>query len=144
MQVTPSFLKGLMGLTRPLPRPWDPEDATKLLTAITFAGLGGFWILFYSYWLRVNTAALLWPSRTKRPSTSAKLTVDRQLSSITSATCLWSGSRNMNARSAEASSAIIASGPRADVHPARIALHPPVCWRRKARRRGPEGWKPGV
>jgi hypothetical protein len=23
-----------------------------LLTAITFAGLGGFWVLFYSYWLR--------------------------------------------------------------------------------------------
>ena len=29
-----------------------PADATKLLTAITFAGLGGFWTLFYSYWLR--------------------------------------------------------------------------------------------
>jgi len=36
----------------PMPRPWDPADATKLLTAITFAGLGGFWTLFYSYWLR--------------------------------------------------------------------------------------------
>ena len=35
-----------------MPRPWDPADATKLLTAITFAGLGGFWTLFYSYWLR--------------------------------------------------------------------------------------------
>ncbi|WDT79683.1 MAG: Nramp family divalent metal transporter [Candidatus Manganitrophus sp.] len=35
-----------------LPRPWDPADGTKLLTGITFAGLGGFWILFYSYWLR--------------------------------------------------------------------------------------------
>jgi hypothetical protein len=35
-----------------MPRPWDPTDATKLLTAITFAGLGGFWTLFYSYWLR--------------------------------------------------------------------------------------------
>jgi hypothetical protein len=35
-----------------MPRPWDPADATKLLTAVTFAGLGGFWILFYSYWLR--------------------------------------------------------------------------------------------
>lgn len=33
-------------------RPWDPKDTTKLLTAITFAGLGGFWTLFYSYWLR--------------------------------------------------------------------------------------------
>jgi len=48
----PAFLRALLGPTSPLPRPWDPADATKLLTAITFAGLGGFWILFYSYWLR--------------------------------------------------------------------------------------------
>ncbi|MFL5494202.1 MAG: Nramp family divalent metal transporter [Gemmatimonadales bacterium] len=48
----PSFLAGLLGPSRPMPRPWDPSDATKLLTAITFAGLGGFWILLYSYWLR--------------------------------------------------------------------------------------------
>ncbi len=48
----PAFLAGLVSAPRPMPRPWDPEDATKLLTAITFAGLGGFWILFYSYWLR--------------------------------------------------------------------------------------------
>ncbi|MBI3994513.1 MAG: Nramp family divalent metal transporter, partial [Nitrospirae bacterium] len=48
----PSFLAGLVVPQRPLPRPWDPADATKLLTAVTFAGLGGFWTLFYSYWLR--------------------------------------------------------------------------------------------
>lgn len=30
---------------------WKP-DASMLLTAITFAGLGGFWTLFYSYWVR--------------------------------------------------------------------------------------------
>jgi hypothetical protein len=48
----PSFLAGLLGPIGPMPRPWDPSDATKLLTAITFAGLGGFWILLYSYWLR--------------------------------------------------------------------------------------------
>jgi hypothetical protein len=48
----PEFLRGLFGPVNPWPRPWDPEDATKLLTAVTFAGLGGFWILFYSYWLR--------------------------------------------------------------------------------------------
>jgi Mn2+/Fe2+ NRAMP family transporter len=49
----PGFLRGLV-LTPagPMPRPWDPADATKLLTAITFAGLGGFWILLYSYWLQ--------------------------------------------------------------------------------------------
>lgn len=57
-QVAPAFLKGLMGPPGPLPRPWEAEDATKLLTAITFAGLGGFWILFYSYWLRDKGAAM--------------------------------------------------------------------------------------
>ena len=41
-----------------MPRPWDPADATKLLTAITFAGLGGFWTLFYSYWLRDKGAGM--------------------------------------------------------------------------------------
>jgi hypothetical protein len=48
----PGFLRGLLGPVGPMPRPWDPADATKLLTAVTFAGLGGFWILLYSYWLR--------------------------------------------------------------------------------------------
>ena len=48
----PRFLKGLAWPPGAPPRPWDPGDATKLLTAITFAGLGGFWILLYSYWLR--------------------------------------------------------------------------------------------
>jgi len=52
LRVVPQFLGGLAGQGGPMPRPWDPADATKLLTAITFAGLGGFWILFYSYWLR--------------------------------------------------------------------------------------------
>ena len=52
LDAVPGFLRGLLGPAEPMPRPWDPADATKLLTAITFAGLGGFWILFYSYWLR--------------------------------------------------------------------------------------------
>ncbi len=49
----PSFARGLLGPPAgPMPHPWDPADATKLLTGITFAGLGGFWILLYSYWLK--------------------------------------------------------------------------------------------
>jgi hypothetical protein len=48
----PAFLKGLLGSRAQMPRLWDNADATELLTAITFAGLGGFWILFYSYWMR--------------------------------------------------------------------------------------------
>lgn len=54
----PQFLRGLFGPTEPIPRPWEPADASKLLTAITFAGLGGFWILFYSYWLRDKGAGM--------------------------------------------------------------------------------------
>jgi hypothetical protein len=34
-------------------RSFDIEhDAERLLTAVVFAGLGGFWTLFYSYWLK--------------------------------------------------------------------------------------------
>jgi hypothetical protein len=57
-QSTPGFFAGLFGISDPMPRPWDRTDATKLLTAITFAGLGGFWILFYSYWLRDKGSAM--------------------------------------------------------------------------------------
>jgi hypothetical protein len=52
MQAAPAFMRALIFPQWPMPRPWDPDDATKLLTAVTFAGLGGFWTLFYSYWLR--------------------------------------------------------------------------------------------
>ncbi len=58
LQTTPRFFAGLFGMTGPPPRPWDRNDDTKLLTAITFAGLGGFWILFYSYWLRDKGSAM--------------------------------------------------------------------------------------
>lgn len=54
----PQFTRGLTVPHWPPPRPWDPADATKLLTAITFAGLGGFWTLFYSYWLREKGAGM--------------------------------------------------------------------------------------
>lgn len=54
----PEFARGLFGPVQAMPRPWDSQDAGKLLTAITFAGLGGFWILFYSYWLRDKGAGM--------------------------------------------------------------------------------------
>lgn len=47
----PEFFKALFR-PAPLARPWDPTDAEKVLTAVTFAGLGGFWTTFYSYWIR--------------------------------------------------------------------------------------------
>ncbi|MFQ5588695.1 MAG: Nramp family divalent metal transporter [Nitrospiria bacterium] len=51
-QHIPAFSEALLWPQWPADRPWQAEDATKLLTAVTFAGLGGFWTLFYSYWLR--------------------------------------------------------------------------------------------
>ncbi len=48
----PEFSAALFWPEWPANRPWDHGDITKLLTAVTFAGLGGFWTLFYSYWLR--------------------------------------------------------------------------------------------
>jgi hypothetical protein len=60
LRAAPSFVKGLIIPQWPMPRPWDSADATRLLTAVTFAGLGGFWTLFYSYWLRDKGAG--WPT----------------------------------------------------------------------------------
>ncbi len=54
----PEFVSGLIVPRWPADRAWDPADATHLLTAITFAGLGGFWTLFYSYWLREKGAGM--------------------------------------------------------------------------------------
>lgn len=54
----PSFAHGLVEPRRPPGRAWDPGDATRLLTAVSFAGLGGFWTLFYSSWLREKGAGM--------------------------------------------------------------------------------------
>jgi len=51
-QHLPTFSAALFWPDWPADRPWQSEDAAKVLTAVTFAGLGGFWTLFYSYWLR--------------------------------------------------------------------------------------------
>jgi hypothetical protein len=58
LRAIPAFSRGLVIPDLSMPRPWDPSDATKLLTAITFAGLGGFWTLFYSYWVRDKGAGM--------------------------------------------------------------------------------------
>ena len=38
-----------------------PFKQAALLTAITFAGLGGFWTLFYSYWTRDKGVGMAHP-----------------------------------------------------------------------------------
>lgn len=35
-----------------LPSKWDPADSSLLVTAIAYAGMGGFWNLLYAYWMR--------------------------------------------------------------------------------------------
>lgn len=56
--VAGEFARGLVVPSWPENATWDPGDATKLLTAIAFAGLGGFWAFFYSYWLREKGAGM--------------------------------------------------------------------------------------
>ena len=46
----PEFISAIF-IRHELAVPWDAADTDKLLTAVTFAGLGGFWTLFYSYWV---------------------------------------------------------------------------------------------
>jgi hypothetical protein len=58
LEAAPAFFNALFVPDLSMPRPWDRADATKLLTAITFAGLGGFWTLFYSYWVRDKGAGM--------------------------------------------------------------------------------------
>ncbi len=58
LQALPQFLEGLLVPPPNMARPWDPADATKLLTAVTFVGLGDFWSLFYSYWMRDKGAGM--------------------------------------------------------------------------------------
>ncbi len=57
-QHLPAFTSGLVTYDFSLPRAWDPSDATKLLTALAFTGLGGFWTLFYSFWLKEKGAGM--------------------------------------------------------------------------------------
>ena len=52
------FLGGLVTIDVSAMRQFDLADASKLLTAITFAGLGGFWTLFYSYWIKEKGAGM--------------------------------------------------------------------------------------
>lgn len=65
------FFGGLIRPRWPEGRTWDGRgDSTILLTAITFAGLGGFWTLFYSYWLREKkTGMAAWMGRITSPIT---------------------------------------------------------------------------
>jgi Mn2+/Fe2+ NRAMP family transporter len=52
------FLVGLFVPDVEAMRSFERRDASRLLTAISFAGLGGFWTLFYSYWMKAKGAGM--------------------------------------------------------------------------------------
>lgn len=57
-QILP-FLKGMFTIDVAAMRGLDVKaDAGPMLTAVTYVGLGGFWTLFYSYWMREKGVAM--------------------------------------------------------------------------------------
>ncbi|MEN9578164.1 MAG: hypothetical protein RJA70_1173 [Pseudomonadota bacterium] len=67
LEVAPEFLRATVLPAWPPLRPFEDKDTSTLLTAVTFAGLGGFWTLFYSYWVREKGVGMagLRPSATE-------------------------------------------------------------------------------
>jgi len=47
----PKFLAATLKV-QGFPAKWDPADASTFLTCISFAGMGGFFNVMYSYWVR--------------------------------------------------------------------------------------------
>jgi hypothetical protein len=59
LAVAGEFFKGLIAPDVAMMRQFDvAADSERLLTAVTFAGLGGFWTLFYSYWIKEKGAGM--------------------------------------------------------------------------------------
>lgn len=48
----PIFVRALFTIRLALPATWDAGDTSRLITAITFTGMGGYYTLMYSYWVR--------------------------------------------------------------------------------------------
>lgn len=50
VSVMPVFAEALF-TPQPLARQWQASDIDTLVTALTYAGMGGLWSTFYSYWI---------------------------------------------------------------------------------------------
>ncbi len=48
----PAFAKALVSPSAVPAPPTDPKELERFITMICYSGLGGFWSLFYSFWLR--------------------------------------------------------------------------------------------
>ena len=46
----PEFFHAII-FPQPLARPWQSSDADTFITALVYAGMGGLWSTFYSYWI---------------------------------------------------------------------------------------------
>jgi len=65
----PAFLSGLVTY-HPMPSNWSPADSATLITSIAYLGLGGFWQLTYSTWVRgVGAGMAAYVPRLKSPIT---------------------------------------------------------------------------
>lgn len=53
-----SFFDPLFFFKNGFPENWEQKDSSKLLTAICFAGMGGFYNVMYSYWIRDKGVAM--------------------------------------------------------------------------------------
>ncbi|HJM43885.1 MAG: Nramp family divalent metal transporter [Nitrospinota bacterium] len=53
-----AFFRAVTAPRASLPQAWEASDAPILLTALAFAGLGGFFNFTYSYWLREKRAGM--------------------------------------------------------------------------------------
>jgi hypothetical protein len=52
LEALPDFIAALVIPSRRPPLPADPKELERFLTLICYSGLGGFWSLFYSFWIR--------------------------------------------------------------------------------------------
>jgi len=52
LEYVPAFARALVLPDRVPPLPADPGELEKFYTMMCYSGLGGFWSLFYSFWIR--------------------------------------------------------------------------------------------
>ncbi len=52
LEVVPAFVRAAVLLSQVPPLPRDAAELEKFYTMMCYSGLGGFWSLFYSFWIR--------------------------------------------------------------------------------------------
>jgi hypothetical protein len=58
LRVGGDFFRSLITPPTGLPERWEPADTPILLTALAFAGMGGYFSFFYSYWIHEKRAGM--------------------------------------------------------------------------------------